>query len=756
MHNDLDKANLKSFPQHRRRLFVSIAVRVLVAFFVTFSVIAALQSIWYLTVTLKFTIDRVQAGRIDLIRAAKNGLNLEEVLTLARDGKPNAQGFSDDPRYTHIMGWLDTIHQLSPTAWPYVFVPGQKSGEIINLVDLSAKYMPGQAKKFLQSETLMGADDKQIAADTFMHINAEGFHKGMLPIPPPINQYFGENNPVHELINQINMSIDNLGNWISIYSYIRDDQGRVIAGIGLDNENSLVSSLGLDTGRQLIISFLGSLLIMLLVGLRLGSIFTKPIVRLTKAAEIINAGDHQNGLEQLEKAGNQGKFMDEIDRLIETIRKLVNFQHALYTISAAANKTSDLNKLYSLTYRKVSDLIRAEVFSIALYNAETKMISLYRMTSLNASDCEALQMEYPLGSPPDLIGYVIQTGQSMKLLKKEYKALITANVVENGPGFAAWLGVPLLGDDQKIFGALTAQSYEKNANFSENDKALFSFIAAQLGMIIKRSRAETELRQSYQLLEQRVQDRTSDLQELNTQLVKEISERQHIETEMARAKDAAEAANIAKSVFLANMSHELRTPLSAILGFSNLMTHDPNLPAHQKEDLDIILQSGEHLLDLINDVLEMSKIEAGRNTLNPASFDLRRLLQEVEEIFRSRTGEKGLSLIFDVEPNLPQYIHTDEKKLRQVFLNLLSNAIKFTENVGVTLRSRLKEKISKNEVRLVFEVEDTGQGVSNEEKKDLFNYFVQTDAGKKSQEGTGLGLSISKNFIQMMGGNITV
>ncbi|MRS02252.1 response regulator, partial [bacterium] len=128
----------------------------------------------------------------------------------------------------------------------------------------------------------------------------------------------------------------------------------------------------------------------------------------------------------------------------------------------------------------------------------------------------------------------------------------------------------------------------------------------------------------------------------------------------------------------------------------------------------------------------------------------------VEEVFQSRTGEKGLSLIFDLQPNLPQFIHTDEKKLRQILFNLLSNAIKFTEDGGVTLRGRLGDQLSEDQIRLAFEIEDTGLGIAKEQVKDLFDYFVQTDAGKKSQEGTGLGLAISKNFIQLMGGSIKV
>jgi signal transduction histidine kinase/DNA-binding NarL/FixJ family response regulator len=723
---------------------------------ITFAIIAVLQSLWYFTITLSFAVKQIQATRVDLINVIKNGLNVNDIASLAQEGKINSTGFTDDPKYLVIMDWLDSIHKVSPTTWPYVFVPDKQGQDIINLVDLSAKYKPDQSKHFLQKIPFDTADDAQISTDTFWHFNDQALQEKMPDLPPKWETALKNNQFSQELMNQINMNLDSLGNWVSIYSYIRDDQGNIIAGVGVDIENSIVSSLGVEIFRQLIISFIGSLLIMMLVGMRLGTVFTKPIVRLTRAAEVINTGDHNEGLKKLEKAGNRGPFRNEIDQLVDTISKLVNFQHAIYTISATANTTSDQNELFNQTYQEIHDLFPADRFSIAMFSPESKMISLIKMDPGSCDNCQQDQKDYKLETPPDLIGYLVQSGQPLNLTRKSYKLMESSGVVKQPADFSAWLGVPLKWDEKESIGVLTVQSSVEKATFSENDKGLLEFIATQLSMILKRTKAEAELRQSYQLLEQRVTDRTADLQHVNSQLLKEIVERERAETEMLKAKESAEAANIAKSVFLANMSHELRTPLNAILGFSNLMTHDPNLPAHHKEDLTIIQQSGEHLLDLINDVLEMSKIEAGRNTLNPNSFDLHQLLSEVEEVFQSRVGEKGLSLIFDIEPNLPQFIHTDEKKLRQILFNLLSNAIKFTESGGVTLRGRFKENLPDNKVKLAFEVEDTGQGIQKDQIKDLFDYFVQTDTGKKSQEGTGLGLAISKNFIQLMSGSINV
>ena len=229
---------------------------------------------------------------------------------------------------------------------------------------------------------------------------------------------------------------------------------------------------------------------------------------------------------------------------------------------------------------------------------------------------------------------------------------------------------------------------------------------------------------------------------------------------LQEARREAEAANQAKSTFLANMSHELRTPLNAILGFAQLMDGAPNLSDEQRENLGIINRSGEHLLALINDVLEMSKIEAGQLTLREKRFDLHGLLDGLEEMFRLRAEEKGLTLSFRRSETVPRLVMADEGKLRQVLSNLLGNAVKFTQEGGVALRvtSHSCEQSTK---RLCFEVEDTGPGIAPEELELVFDPFVQAVGGNEVasaqlQEGTGLGLSISKQFARLMGGDISV
>ncbi|GEM_PF-3513344 len=228
--------------------------------------------------------------------------------------------------------------------------------------------------------------------------------------------------------------------------------------------------------------------------------------------------------------------------------------------------------------------------------------------------------------------------------------------------------------------------------------------------------------------------------------------------ERKQAEEAAESANRAKSEFLANMSHELRTPLNAVIGFSRLMTRSRNLTPEQLENLRIIYRGGEHLLNLINDVLDMSKIEAGRIILNEADFDLHILLDDIKDMFQLRAEDK--KLFFDFELDIPQYVRGDESKLRQVLINLIGNAVKFTLEGGIVVRVRGERSgespLTSDLLPLTFEIQDTGPGMTEEEINNLFQPFVQTAAGYKSRQGTGLGLSISRKFIALMGGDISV
>ncbi|MEG4232202.1 response regulator [Microcoleus sp. Pol11C3] len=294
--------------------------------------------------------------------------------------------------------------------------------------------------------------------------------------------------------------------------------------------------------------------------------------------------------------------------------------------------------------------------------------------------------------------------------------------------------------------------------------------------ISDRKQSEKILAEYHHTLEAQIDERTQQLQQ---------------------AALAAEAANKAKSTFIANMSHELRTPLNSILGFAQLMEPSPDLSVENRQNMRIIRRSGEHLLTLINEVLDLSKIEAGRMTINPKNFDLYRFLDDLQDMFQLRVENQELQLRFQRDADVPQYVRTDDIKLRQVLINLLSNAIKFTQKGEIILRvikleksgfldlldspiacfdttrsirdfSRSSSDFAKVECSdeaedltvpdffLLFEIEDTGVGIAPEELGNIFKAFVQTASGQKNQKGTGLGLKISRQFVRLMGGEIVV
>ncbi|MEG4228275.1 GAF domain-containing protein [Microcoleus sp. N9_B2] len=353
------------------------------------------------------------------------------------------------------------------------------------------------------------------------------------------------------------------------------------------------------------------------------------------------------------------------------------------------------------------------------------------------------------------------------------------------------LVVPLL-QGEKLWGLLIAHHCRSQRHWTSSEIESLQQISVQLAIAIKQST-------------------------LFEQAKTEIADRKLAETALQKAVVAADTANRAKSEFLSSMSHELRTPLNAILGFSQVMVRDSSLNNQHQQHLEIINRAGEHLLALINDILEMSKIEAGRSQLNESSFNLMRLLKTLEEMFRLKAKSKKLQLNLEVGDGVPHFVTGDEGKLRQILINLVGNAIKFTEMGSVTLRvknqvqeslgaktaelsdtqTKLADAGSEHSeslavstaaiqikpgwcngfnqsesladgdcvdanhlhpelLRLQFEIEDTGLGIAAEEMNKLFEPFEQTKTGQKSQQGTGLGLPISRKFVQMMGGDITV
>jgi PAS domain S-box-containing protein len=241
-----------------------------------------------------------------------------------------------------------------------------------------------------------------------------------------------------------------------------------------------------------------------------------------------------------------------------------------------------------------------------------------------------------------------------------------------------------------------------------------------------------------------------DAPEHGVAFVLDLTERKQAEAER-EARRAAEEANRAKSAFLANMSHELRSPLNGILGYAQILERDPALDERQRAGVDVIRKSGEHLLTLINDILDLARIEAGKVTLYPVDVALVRFLRTVIEIVNVKAAQKGLELVCEQPADLPQTVRTDEKRLRQVLLNLLTNAVKFTDQGRITLRVRFVPP-----PRLAFEVRDTGIGIAAHEREIIFAPFEQAGDVRRREAGTGLGLTISRQYVRLMGGDIEV
>ncbi|RKE36326.1 PAS domain S-box-containing protein [Paraburkholderia sp. BL23I1N1] len=248
--------------------------------------------------------------------------------------------------------------------------------------------------------------------------------------------------------------------------------------------------------------------------------------------------------------------------------------------------------------------------------------------------------------------------------------------------------------------------------------------------ITEQKRAEEELRRYREHLEDMIRERTAEL---------------------AVAKEHADAANQAKSDFLAHMSHEVRTPLNGILGYAQILSRDKSLDQRQVDGITVIQRSSEHLLAIINDILDMAKIEAGRAELSVSDIPLDRFIYFIAETIQVKATEKGLSFACEMAPDLPAGVRVDEKRLRQVLLNLLSNAIKFTEEGSVRLRIDFLPP-----VRLRFEVQDTGIGIDEARLEAIFRPFEQVSDARHRVGGTGLGLAISRQFVRLMGGEIHV
>src|SRR6478672_9688507 len=344
--------------------------------------------------------------------------------------------------------------------------------------------------------------------------------------------------------------------------------------------------------------------------------------------------------------------------------------------------------------------------------------------------------------PISVINYVSRTQKDVVLKDASHEKTFNTDpyITEHQP--KSLLCTPILNQ-----GKLTAILYLENnliaGAFTPKRVQVLQMLSGQAAVALENARlyanlesAKLQLEEYSRTLEAKVEERTLEIQEKNIHLQK--------------AEAVAISANRAKSDFLANMSHELRTPLNGILGYAQILKRDKTVTESQKAGLNIIHQCGDHLLNLINEILDLSKIEARKMELHPTDFHFPEFLESIAEICRIRAEQKGISLIYEQITQLPTGIKADEKRLRQILINLLGNAVKFTETGGVAF------KVGYYEGKIRFQIEDTGVGMAPEQLEEIFLPFQQVGDRNRKAEGTGLGLAITRQLVQMMGGEIQV
>ena len=379
--------------------------------------------------------------------------------------------------------------------------------------------------------------------------------------------------------------------------------------------------------------------------------------------------------------------------------------------------------------KSIGEFILADRSYIYLFDSGKKTFSCEYEWCTNSIEPEIEKLQnIPVAQVPDLLNSH-QNGNifSIDHLDNLPESALRGNFINKEA--KSMITIPMMsGKDCSGFVSFVfSKTIDRNI---EEEKLLLQLFAHMLVNVKKRVKVET------QLLETNV----------------------YLESATAKANKMAEKAEIAnksKSSFLANMSHEIRTPLNAVIGFSQLLNRDKQLTESQKEYTNSIIRAGEHLLTLINDILELSKVEAGRVVLNPSNVDLFSLFDDIQMIFRERAQSKHLQFICEIADNLPRFVFIDESKLRQIFVNLIGNAIKFTEEGGIAVRSRI-DKIDKDTNRLIVEIQDSGPGIPSDEIDKLFRHFEQTSTGINKGSGTGLGLALSLELAKLMGGNISV
>jgi len=413
----------------------------------------------------------------------------------------------------------------------------------------------------------------------------------------------------------------------------------------------------------------------------------------------------------------------------EQLQRLASLTNIGKTISL--RYTTD--QLLMAIYTECKKVIDCSLFTIALLDEATNELSF----ELDVRDDQILPKDR-IAVGEGLNSWVVKHHQPLVIGSVADEARIGVKSVADSKPTESWLGVPMIARD-RVIGVISVESYKKHA-FRQDDVILLTAIANQAAVAIENAILYKDLEGLTYALEQRVMERTNELREANLRLM---------------------AADRSKNQFLANMSHELRTPLNSIIGFSSVLLEHTRavIPARLHKFLENIHAAGNHLLELINDILDLSKIEAGKMELRADVFDLHETVAAVERVMRGFASEAKVNIFTIVDDDVPQ-VCLDEGRLKQILFNLLSNAVKFSPQggpVGVAVHfvSKTVSPIGVDAVRI--DVTDEGIGIPADELQRIFDEFYQTEQGRRSRKGgTGLGLSLTRNFVELHRGTIEV
>jgi len=642
----------------------------------------------------------------------------------ALEAKP---GDIDKPQYKVIKNTLKAIIRVNPQA-RFAYLYTEQNGKIYFIADSepedSEDYSPpGQEYTEVKSE------------------NKQPFRDGKELVTAPFS--------------------DRWGTWISTLVPIKDDAtGKTIAVFGMDFNAKSWDNLLLFT----VIKSSVLILLLLLAFLFLFKVQTKN--RLLKNEIIVRKQTEEKHLESEERFSLLSRVT--IEGIIIHENGIVKDLNAALLRLLGYEREELLNKNFM-------DFIYVDDIPIVLENIAKEHILLFEVRAVKKNgeiffaELDARNIQYQ--------GKVLRVAVIRDITKRKQaeKALYESETRMRSITDSAQDAILMMNPDgrvsywnpaaERIFGYTSVEAIGQDLHsfivpqhYHEAHLAAFpAFLKTGHGSIIgktldleARRKDGTEISVQLSLSSIKINDAWHSVG-----ILRDITGQKKTEAALLKAKQESEMANKAKSIFLSNMSHEIRTPLNAIIGFSQLMNRDKQLTDLQKEYNISIIRAGEHLLELINEILELSKIEAGRVELNPTNIDLHSFSDDIHMLFKERAQSKHLQLIFETADDLPQYVVIDENKLRQIFVNLIGNAIKFTDEGGIAVRIR-GNKINEGTSHLIVEIEDSGPGISENELDKLFKHFEQTSSGIKKGSGTGLGLALSRELAILMGGNITV